>query len=1002
MKVTAERLPYRSEPDCASIGEVHYRVLGPVAVLSGTEPVELGGRRQRMVLALLLANANKTVSQEQLVHAVWAGHPPDTGARTLQSYIAHLRRALSGAIDRQGEGYALNTAADRIDAVRFRALVDEARAVVANDSESASKLLHSALDLWTGPPYGDLGYEEALVGEANRLREERLVAEELRLEADLDYGLNGELLADIEALLAEHPHREGLMLANMLALYRSGRHVEALAAYEKHREALVEEFGTSPSRRLQRLNLQILNRDPELDPRPQVQRPRLPARYSSFVGRDAEIDQVLDAMSMSRLVTITGPGGIGKTSLAVAACKHSDLPSAVLVDFEKVGSTDVTAHLALSIGVDPRSTLDAIAASLAKDLPVVVLDGCENVVWELSPLVDDLLKRVPSLQILVTSREPLFLRGELVLYLNPLATGTRSPSTQLFLDRLGRPPVGTDELETIDAIGERLDGVPLAIELAASRGRRMSLSQIAERLDDQVSLLAEVRGSSDRRASIRATLDWSYDLLDEEQRSLFRELSLFRSEFTMEEAVSATGSDADLLDLVDVSVVSPASPDGTYRLLEPVRQYAYEELVALGELEASRKRQAEWLIQVAAHSLHDVFDWSRWKTTRFQLRRRSAEFVDAMEWSLNSSDGTEAVRLTAEVAGPLSSVADIGVFRDLAIQSVEARVDVSVDVLARAYGMCAFAFGAEWSRDGDADTFFELLAEAERLLQDTDDHLAWFVVRCVGALRTPHPSLDRGGLEDSLRLWHEAHSHGVAAGVISDGPTLNGASINLGLGRWGEAVRFVEKCSDGGGEVDPSALALGAFVELRRGNLGLAAERAEQALVNLLEPDPAASLVSHVLTCRAVYLEDWPEAERQISLGADFVGAGGFAHWTTETTLLMRIAMARGDWTLVGGLLSDWCSALPLQPRFSFEDEQVVLVWYTAARWLASGDEIDLAARMAADADHLMELAPSTAWEAIGERRRWKEFAATLPAAEPSNMSLVDARRFLRWLVAEE
>jgi DNA-binding SARP family transcriptional activator/WD40 repeat protein len=250
--------------DYASIGEVQYRVLGSVAVLSGTQPVALGGKRQKTVLALLLANANRAVSQERLVDALWVGHPPQTGVRTLQSYISHLRRVLGDVIDREGEGYVLRAQPEHIDALRFRALVDEARPIVETDCETASELLGQALGLWTGPPYGELGYEEALVAETNRLRDERLEAQELRLVADLACGRHSSVLPEIETLVAEHPYRENLVHSNMLALYRSGRQADALRACATLRDSLRNDLGIDPSPAIQELETRILAHDPVL------------------------------------------------------------------------------------------------------------------------------------------------------------------------------------------------------------------------------------------------------------------------------------------------------------------------------------------------------------------------------------------------------------------------------------------------------------------------------------------------------------------------------------------------------------------------------------------------------------------------------------------------------------------------------------------------------------------------------------------------------------------
>ena len=250
---------------CASISGVQYRVLGPLAATSGARPVSLGGKRQRTVLALLLANANRSVSQETLVDAVWSGQPPETGTRTLHSYISTLRRLLDGAITREGEGYMLTVESEQVDALRYRGLVEEASPLVNVQCERASELLSEALALWRGPPYGDLGYEEALIPHAKQLNEERIATQELRFEADLGCGRHETLVPEIEALSLEHPYREKLVRQLMIALYRSGRQAEALGAFASLRSRLATELGIDPSPELQDLEIRMLDQDASLD-----------------------------------------------------------------------------------------------------------------------------------------------------------------------------------------------------------------------------------------------------------------------------------------------------------------------------------------------------------------------------------------------------------------------------------------------------------------------------------------------------------------------------------------------------------------------------------------------------------------------------------------------------------------------------------------------------------------------------------------------------------------
>jgi DNA-binding SARP family transcriptional activator/WD40 repeat protein len=243
---------------------LEYRVLGPLAVTSGQSRVELGGKRQQLVLAVLLSRANRVISQDALVDTVWAGEPPGSGARSLHTYVANLRKALYGAIERDGTGYVLHVEPDHLDALRFESLVDEARATHAMNASQASALLRSGLGLWTGRPYGDLGFEPALSDEANRLAEARVAALELRFEMDLILGRHEQIVSEIEALFAEEPYREKVAGMLMLALYRSGRRAEALRVYRRTRERLIEDLGIEPGSDLSQLELRMLDGDPTL------------------------------------------------------------------------------------------------------------------------------------------------------------------------------------------------------------------------------------------------------------------------------------------------------------------------------------------------------------------------------------------------------------------------------------------------------------------------------------------------------------------------------------------------------------------------------------------------------------------------------------------------------------------------------------------------------------------------------------------------------------------
>lgn len=818
----SDRFAESAWADHASMGEVHYRVLGPVAVLTGAQPIDLGGKRQKTVLALLLANANDTVSQEHLVDALWIGGPPASGVRTLQSYISHLRRALGGVIVRDGEGYVLKVAPERIDAMRFRALVDEARPRVESDCEAASELLRQALGLWTGLPYGDLGFEEALVIEANRLREERLEAEELRLVADLACGRHSQALAEIEALVAEHPYRESLVRSNMLALYRSGRQVDSLRVFADLRDRLRDDLGVDPSPELQDLEMRILNHDASLEHLERLRRGTLPERYSSFVGRSADAHRLESALAESRLVTIAGPGGIGKSSLAIEFLRSTRSSRSLYVNLEAVGEGDVLPSIATACGVGlalSNDPLDSLCLALSVESPVLLLDGCEKVLDHLVGIVDRILASVEDLVILVTSREPLFIPGETVLYLNPLA---ESESERLFVDRLenDRALSGAD-MEYIQTICTQLDGVPLAIELAASRARRIPLVAVVRRLDDQMGLLRERRGTRGRHVSIVATLDWGYETLSPDAQRSFRALAVFRAEFGPEAASQVLGvdsADGTLAELQDVSLLI-AVDEGRFRMLEPIRQYAESQLEAAGEYSEVRENHANWLVDFAQVAGDSQWSRDKWADARSNIRQRMPEVIDTMHWSLTRSNGAHAVKILAHLGNALTILGEAGRIQELASRCLEFGQSVEPIELAQATAVCAW-INASW---GDHEGALRLIGEAEEIARGLSDDWTQFVVLGrKSAIMLEYPESDEAGHRVALELWDRAVRHGARARLDPPLPVWNACWARYLLGDFAtaqrQAHRIVEDGAGGGGPaflLAELALRRGAFDEAR-------------------------------------------------------------------------------------------------------------------------------------------------------------------------------------------
>jgi predicted ATPase/DNA-binding SARP family transcriptional activator len=587
---------------------VEFRVLAGVQALRDGEALKLGGPRQRALLALLLLADGRPVPADRLIDELWHGKPPPGAAGTLQSYVSRLRSALgaNGAIAGNESGYHLDVDEQSVDARRFERLVDEGHAALERDAaQRALERFEAALALWTGTPFGDVGDEGLLRAEAGRLADVRHRAREGLVAAKLQLGSGEELIDELESLVAEHPYRERLWQHLMLALYRAERQADALAAYRRAREAL-DELGLKPGEELKQLEAAILRH--EVPPvRPLEARHNLPSPLTSFVGREAELAEVDRVIADARLVTLTGVGGVGKTRLALEAARRAlpDLPEGVcFIDFSPVeDAAFVARHVAAALEVrEPRETTieEMLVARLREAHLLLVLDNCEHLRRQIAELAHLLLTSCPRLRVLATSRETLGVPGEADYPVPPLALPPSgagpdelraSEAVSLFLVRARetRPRLRDDgsALHSAAQICRDLDGLPLALELAAARAKALSLEEIASRLENRFRFLVSWRRlATARHRTLREAMDWSYDLLPQEEQALFARLSVFAGGFTLAAAaaVCLAGDEERAYELVEhlveASLVTPEERIGRmrYRLLETVRQYASERL----------------------------------------------------------------------------------------------------------------------------------------------------------------------------------------------------------------------------------------------------------------------------------------------------------------------------------------------------------------------------------------------------------------------------------------
>ena len=610
-------------------GSLEFRILGSLEASRDGRAVPLGSRKQRALLALLLLRANEVVATDLLVEELWPADRPATARNNVEVYVSRLRVALGrDVVVTQAPGYLLRVEPRQIDAARFEQLVATARD--ASDVVQASRLLAEALAIWRGTPLADFVYAPFAQSEIARLEELRLTALEDRIEADLALGGHRDVAGELARLVAEHPYRERLHAQLMLALYRSGRQADALEHYRRAARVLADELGVEPGPELRERERAILSHDPSLRLRP-LRDGNLPAPAGPLVGRRGEVDEISRLLERreTRLVTITGAGGSGKTRLAleVAAAveRRSHMP-AFFVDLAAIADPElVLAAVGRAVGLedDGESPLaDALRALLRRRPLLLVLDNFEH----LLPAAGDvarLLGDLRSLTVLATSRTPLRVRAERRYPLEPLPL---DDAVALFVERARVQPSPAAE-----QICRRLDGLPLAIELAAARTDVLEPEAIVERLDRRFSLLT--RGARDlpaRQQTLRAAVDWSYTLLAGEERRALRRLAVFAGGCTSEAAAEVCAATVDhLAELTDASLVR--HDGGRFTMLDTIREYALERLRDSGDEDATRGRHAEYYLRHAEQV--DLAVEARLRKPPVALDAELDNLREALRWS---------------------------------------------------------------------------------------------------------------------------------------------------------------------------------------------------------------------------------------------------------------------------------------------------------------------------------------------------------------------------------
>ena len=695
------------------------------------EPVALGGQKRRALLAVLLLDANRVVSRDRLIDALWGDEPPDTARNTLQVYVSQLRKLLpEGVLETAPAGYRLVIEADAVDLFEFIRLSEEGRAALgAGDPARAADTLRAALALWRGAPLADLSWEPFAQSEIVRLEELRLAALEERIDADLALGRHGQLVAELERLVVEQPMRERFRAQLMLALYRSGRQADALAVYQRARRTFVDELGIEPSESLRRLERAVLAHDPALNvPQAGPTSPRrAPIPVTPLLGRERELAAIAEVVrnADTRLVTLTGTGGIGKTRLALELVRrlspefqHGSAVATIanLRDPALVAGAILEALEVPEVGPNPEEEL---IRALADSEVLLLVDNFEQVITA-APSIARLLEAAPRVKVIVTSRAPLRVAAEREVPVPPLAD---DEAAELFIARAqaADPEFALTE-QNAGAVAElcaRLDGLPLAIELAAARTKLLPPAALLARLGNRLELLTGGRRDAPRhQQTLRMTLDWSYDLLDPEAQHLFAQLGVFAGGWTLPSAEAVCSGNNSVLEglaaLVDESLVRQRqTSDGEPRfsVLEIVREYALERLAELGEADETRRRHLEHFVAFAEEAEPKLAD--RDQISWFaRLEDEHNNLRAALAFALETGDSVSALRLVVGIRRFWQIHGYLAEGRQALESALAAASEEPSELRANALNMAGILAGEQGEFDAARTRFEAALADA--------------------------------------------------------------------------------------------------------------------------------------------------------------------------------------------------------------------------------------------------------------------------------------------------
>jgi predicted ATPase/DNA-binding SARP family transcriptional activator len=732
-------------------------VLGPVLV----GDVEVAAPRQRALLAMLVLDAGRIVGHDQLIGGLYA-EPPSGAANALQSQVSRLRRAVPGlVIEHHPAGYRLVADTFEVDALWCVELLEAGRGA-------------EALALWRGTALADV--EAPFVDDARRRLTEVLI----------NCALSGGTTNDLKQVLAEHPLREDVRAALMRALHRDGRQTEALEVFARGRELLADELGVDPSPALAAAHLEVLKAE--------APHRGVPAQLTTFVGRDEDLRRVVKWLQENRLVTLIGPGGTGKTRLSVEV-GHREPGEVAFVDLS--ATTDVARALLDGVGVREAGLLSAGAVSVEQRLiaalagrnALLIVDNCEHVIDEAARVLGAVLAACPDVRVLATSREPLGITGET---LNPVTALDDDASVRLFLDRAQAVRPGfTADHDVIADVCRRLDGIALAIELAAARVRSLPLAEIAARLGDRFRLLSKgSRTAAPRHRTLHAVVEWSWDLLTPTERDLAARFTVFHGSADLQAATEVTSSDVDTLtSLVDKSLIEVTGD--RYRMLDTIRAFCSTHAPDLAE------RHARWfltLAQVAEPHLraHDQIEWLR------SLAEDHDNLVAAVKWAT-----AHHVDLALELVAALATYYWCRGLRTEAAQQADAVLHACGETVPvgreQEYALCLLIAWPVATGDQTAR-----IRQADALLATFDEPPRYPIMTMMWGMALGAP-------EDESEIWHRRNRllgddpWSIALALVGDGlvkrmegdPAAGADLLRQGAAafqragdRWGAALAF--------------------------------------------------------------------------------------------------------------------------------------------------------------------------------------------------------------------